>query len=154
MDFGRLQRGEFIGFVGVGILLLSLFLTWFSTGDSKNGRINGERYPDGATAWETYATLDWLLLAACIAPFVLAWIVIRQHKLTWRPGEITMIVGMVAFALIILNGIILGRPGEPDSEISIKIGYWVGLLGAAGICAGGIIRQAEGDRARKPPGTI
>jgi hypothetical protein len=154
MDFGRLQRGEYIGFVGVGILLLALFLNWFSTGDSKNGEINGQPYPDGATAFEVYATLDWLLVAACIAPFVLAWIVIRQHKLTWRPGEITMIVGMTAFALIILNGIILGRPGEPDSEIEIKIGYFVGLIGAAMICAGGIIRQAEGDRARKPPGTL
>ena len=152
MDFGRLQRGEYIGFVGVGILLLSLFLTWFSTGDSKNGEINGQK--GDFTAWDTYGSLDWLLLAACIAPFILAWIVIRQHKLTWRPGEVTMIVGMTAFALIILNGVILGRPGEPDSEIDIKIGYLVGLIGAAMICAGGVIRQAEGDRSRKPPGTL
>jgi hypothetical protein len=50
--------------------------------------------------------------------------------------------------------VILGRPGDPDSEIDIKIGYIVGLLGAGMICAGGIIRQAEGDRARKPPGTL
>ena len=154
MDFGRLQRGEYIGFVGVGILLASLFLNWFSTGDSKNGEINGEKFPDGATAFDVYGTLDWLLVAACLAPFILAWIVIRQHKLTWRPGEITMIVGMTAFALIILNGVILGRPGEPDSEIEIKIGYFVGLIGSAMICAGGIIRQAEGDRSRKPPGTL
>ena len=152
MDFGRLQRGEYIGFVGVAILLASLFLTWFSTGDSKNGEINGAQ--GDFNAFDTYGTLDWLLVAACLAPFVLAWIVIRQHKLTWRPGEITMIVGMTAFALIILNGVILGRPGEPDSEIEIKIGYLVGLIGAAMICAGGIIRQAEGDRSRKPPGTL
>lgn len=152
MDFSRLQRGEYIGFVGAAILALSLFLKWFSTGDSKNGEINGAQ--GDFNAWDTYGTLDWLLLAACIAPFVLAWIVIRQHKLTWRPGEITMIVGMTAFALIILNGVILGRPGEPDSEISIKIGYFVGLFGAALICLGGIIRQAEGGRNRKPPGTL
>ena len=154
MDFGRLQRGEYIGFVGVAILLGSMFLPWFGTGDSKNGAINGDKYPDGATAFEVYSTLDWLLIAACIAPFILAWIVVRGHKLTWRPGEITMIVGMTAFALIILNGVILGRPGEPDSEIEMKYGYFVGLLGAAMICAGGIIRQATGARARKPPGTV
>jgi hypothetical protein len=152
MDFGRLQRGEFIGFAGVAILLVSLFMPWFSTGDSKNGQINGEK--GEFNAFETFGSLDWLLVAACIAPFVLAWIVVRGHKLTWRPGEITMIVGMTAFALIILNGVILGRPGEPDSEIQLKLGYFVGMLGAAGICVGGIIRQAEGDRARKPPGTI
>ena len=153
MDFGRLQRGEFIGFAGVGVLLISLFLPWFETNpDNENAQINGQT--GEFNAFETYGTLDWLLVAACLAPFILAWIVIRQHKLTWRPGEITMIVGMTAFALIILNGVILGRPGDPDSEIDIKIGYIVGLLGSGMICAGGIIRQAEGDRARKPPGTL
>jgi hypothetical protein len=152
MDFGRLQRGEYIGFVGVGVLLFSLFLNWFSTGDSKNGEINGER--GTFNAFDTFGSLDWLLVAACLAPFVLAWIIVRGHKLTWRPGEITMIVGMTAFALIVLNGVVLGRPGEPDSEIDMKVGYFVGLFGAAMICVGGIIRQAEGDRARKPPGTL
>ena len=153
MDFGRLQRGEFIGFAGVGVLLVSLFMPWFETNpDNSNANINGET--GEFNAFDTYGILDWLLIAACLAPFILAWIVVRGHKLTWRPGEITMIVGMVAFALIILNGVILGRPGDPDSEIDIKIGYIVGLLGSAMICAGGIIRQAEGDRARKPPGTI
>lgn len=152
MDFGRLQRGEYIGFVGVAILLFSLFLDWFSTGDSKNGEINGHQ--GTFNAFDTFKTLDWLLIAACAAPFILAWIIVRGHSLTWRPGEITMIVGMTALALIILNGVVLGRPGEPDSEISIKIGYFVGLIGAALICAGGVIRQAEGARARKPPGTL
>jgi hypothetical protein len=155
MDFGRLQRGEYIGFVGVGILLASLFLNWFSTNpDNENAKINGQTYPDGANAFEVYNTLDWLLIAACAAPFILAWIVVRGHKLTWRPGEITMIVGMTAFALIILNGVVLGRPGEPPSEIDIKIGYVVGLIGSGLICLGGIIRQASGGRNRKPPGTL
>ncbi len=153
MDFGRLQRGEFIGFAGVGVLLVSLFLPWFETNpDNANAQINGQT--GEFNAFDTYGTLDWLLVAACLAPFILAWIVVRGHKLTWRPGEITMIVGMTAFALIVLNGVILGRPGDPDSEIDIKIGYLVGLLGSAMICVGGIIRQAEGDRARKPPGTL
>ena len=153
MDLGRLQRGEFIGFFGVGVLLISLFLPWFETNpDNPNAQINGET--GEFNAFDTYGSLDWLLVAACLAPFILAWIVVRGHKLTWRPGEITMIVGMTAFALIILNGVILGRPGDPDSEIDIKIGYLVGLLGSAMICVGGIIRQAEGDRARKPPGTL
>jgi hypothetical protein len=153
MDFGRLQRGEFIGFAGVAVLLVSLFMPWFETNaGNANAQINGEA--GTFNAFETYGALDWLLVAACLAPFILAWIVVRGHKLTWRPGEITMIVGMTAFALIILNGVILGRPGDPDSEIDIKIGYIVGLIGAAMICAGGIIRQAEGDRARKPPGTL
>jgi hypothetical protein len=157
MDFGRLQRGEFLGFLGAAVLAAALLLlNWFSTNEGNtNANINGSPAPDGLTGWETYGTLlSWLLLAACLAPFILAWIVVRGHKLTWRPGEITMIVGMTAFALIVLNGIVLGRPGDPDSEINIEYGYFVGLLGAGMICAGGILRQAQGGRNRKPPGTF
>jgi Flp pilus assembly protein protease CpaA len=102
------------------------------------------------TAWETYTIMRWFLLAGCIAPFVLAYIIARGHELSWRPGEVTMIVGMVMFALIVLNGIILGRPGS-NIDISLEIGYFVGLLGAFLICVGGFRRQAENVRA-KPPG--
>jgi hypothetical protein len=153
-DFGKLQRGEFIGFFGIGVLFFSLFLKWFATDpDNANAQINGHHHVS-YNAFGVYSTLDWLLVAACSAPLILAWIIIRGHTLTWRPGEVTMIVGMVAFALIILNGVILGRPGEPDSAINFKIGYLVGVLGSLLICAGGFIRQAEGERARKPPGVI
>jgi hypothetical protein len=106
------------------------------------------------TAWQTFAKLDVLLALACIAPFILAWIVVRGHDLTWRPGEVTMIVGMTAAVLILLNGIILGKPGTDPVDISLDAGWFLGLLGAVGILAGGVLRQAVGARARKPPGVI
>jgi hypothetical protein len=98
-----------------------------------------------------------LLVAACAAPFILAYIIARGHDLTWRPGEITMIVGITAFSLILVNGIILGRPGGDDPQnvdISISIGYWVGMLGSACIAFGGFVRQAQSIRGRKPPGVL
>ena len=37
-------RAKYIGFVGVGVLLASLFLTWFETSpDNRNAQINGAR---------------------------------------------------------------------------------------------------------------
>ena len=84
---------------------------------------------------------------------MLAYIIARGHKLAWRPGEITMIVGMIAFALILLNGIILGRPGE-TVEIGLSYGYAVGLIGSLLIMVGGFFRQSQGVRGRKPPGTL
>ncbi len=161
-DFSRLHWAEYIGFAGVAVLLASLFLTWFSTscdrtgpaspeGCNPNSTLNGRR--GDFNAFETFAIMDILLVAACIAPFVLAFLVIRATQLSWRPGEITMIVGMVAAALIWLNGIVLGRPGD-SVEISIGIGYWVGLIGANMILVGGALRQALGGRTRKPPGTL
>jgi hypothetical protein len=160
-DFKRIGIGEFIGFAGSAVLFVSLFLPWFGTSCSSPGHPRGcnpNSTLHGAvgdfTAWQTFSKLDVLLMLACIAPFVLAWIVIRGHALTWRPGEITMIVGMVAAVLILLNGIILGKPGTDPVDISLEIGWFVGLIGAIGILTGGLLRQAVGGRTRKPPGVI
>jgi hypothetical protein len=163
-DIRRIQRSELIGFLGSAILLLSLFLNWFATscdthgmpkGCNPNSALHGDR--GSFTAFQTYGILDILLVGACAAPFILAYIIARGHDLTWRPGEVTMIVGITAFALILVNGIILGRPGGDDPQnvdISIEIGYWVGLVGSACIAFGGFVRQASGIRGRKPPGVL
>ncbi|MBA2504880.1 MAG: hypothetical protein H0V29_02935 [Thermoleophilaceae bacterium] len=154
MDFSRLNRSELVGFVGAAVLFLSLFLPWFATKEDSLGEINGAPAPDGLNAFGVFGSLDWLLVAACTAPFILAYIIVRGHELSWRPGEITMIVGMIAFALILLNGVILGKPGEPPSESTREIGWYVGLLGSVLLMAGGFIRQGEGGRTRKPPGSV
>ena len=152
LDFSLWLPGEYYGFAGSAVLLLSLFLPWYGTSTNPNAQINGAR--GTFDAFSTFKVLDILLVGACLAPFILAWIIARGHALTWRPGEVTMIVGMTAFVLIVLNGIILGKPGGPDSEIQLKIGWFIGLLGSAGICAAGVLRQAEQARDRKPPGVL
>jgi hypothetical protein len=124
-------------------------------GCNPNSALHGDR--GSFSAFATYGILDWLLVAACAAPFILAYIIARGHDLTWRPGEVTMIVGITAFSLILVNGIILGRPVGDDPQnvdIGIEIGYWVGLLGSACIAFGGFVRQAQSIRGRKPPGVL
>jgi hypothetical protein len=152
LDLSLWKKGEYYGFLGAAVLFISLWLPWYGTSSNPNAQVNGHR--GTFTAFQTFKVLDILLIGACTAPFILGWIVARGHALTWRPGEVTMIVGMTAFVLIILNGIILGKPGDPDSEISLKIGWFIGLLGSAGICAAGVLRQAEQARDRKPPGVL
>jgi hypothetical protein len=169
-DLRRVHSSELVGFAGSAILFGSLFLPWWSTSCGSaaaakfakahaqmagicnpNSKIGG-KYGD-FTAFTTYHSLQWLLLAACIAPFVLAYIIARGHELTWRPGEVTMIVGIVAAALILINGIIFGKPGS-NIQISFEPGYFVALVGAVMISVGGFVRQAMLIRSRKPPGVL
>jgi hypothetical protein len=156
LDLSRLSPGEFLG-MGAGLLLLvSLFLPWFSTSDTnRHSTIESAGIGSGASAnaFETFKTLDWLLVLAVTAPFILSWIIARGHKLTWKPGEVTMVVGMTAIVLILCNGIILGRP-EPGVDISLSIGYFVALIASAGLLVAGYLRQAFYTTARKPPGVI
>ena len=150
----RLSPGEFLG-MGAGLLLFaSLFLPWFTTSeDNPNSTIAGASGGDGASAWEVFGILDWVLLGACTAPFILSWIIARGHALTWKPGEVTMVVGITAFVLILCNGIILGRPGD-SVDIGLGIGYFVALLASAGMMIAGYLRQAFYTTARKPPGVL
>ena len=151
----KLTPAEFGGMASALVLAGSLFLPWFGTSDNPNSAVESAGVGPGetATAWDTFGTLRYLLLAAAIAPFLLAWIVARGHKLAWAPGEVTMIVGITAFVLIICNGIILGRP-EPGIEISLEIGYLVGLVASIGMAVSGFLRQALQTGGRKPPGSL
>jgi hypothetical protein len=152
----RLHWSELLGFVAAAILLLSLWLPWFSTSSSNpNSKIGTANIGPGetATAWQTFRILDILLAAACIAPFILAYIVARNAELSWKPGEVTMIVGITAVVLILCNGIILGKP-KPNIEISLNWGYLVGLIGAIGLFVSGFLRQALHTDAKKPPGVL
>jgi hypothetical protein len=168
-DFAKLHWSEGVGFAGSAVLLGSLFMPWFATscdhinplspaGCNPNSVLTGNKGESGAygqfSAFQTFRLLDILLVLACLAPFILAYIIVRSHELTWRPGEVTMIVGMVAAALILLNGVILGKPGSEPVDISLQYGWFIGLFGSILIMVGGTLRQALTGRARKPPGVL
>jgi hypothetical protein len=155
LDWSKVSPAEFLGMGAALVLFGSLWLPWFTTSsDNPNSRLpGGATGGDGASAWEVFGMLDWWLVAACAAPFILTWIIARGHALTWKPGEVTMIVGIVAFILILCNGIILGRPGD-SVDIGLGIGYFVALLASLGLLAAGYLRQAVYTTARKPPGVI
>jgi hypothetical protein len=155
LDFSRVTPGELLGMGAALVLLASLWLPWFTTSsENPNSRLpGGASNGDSASAWAVFGTLDWLLVAACAAPFILTWIIARGHALTWKPGEVTMIVGIVAFMLILCNGIILGRPGD-SVDIGLGVGYFVALLASVGLLVAGYLRQAVYTTARKPPGVI
>jgi hypothetical protein len=149
----RLSPAELAGMFSALVLFASLFLPWFKL-NGENSELAGKtEVGDTVTAWQVFGILDWLLVAACAAPFILAWILARGHKLTWKPGEVTMIVGITAFVLILCNGIILGRPGD-SVDIGLNIGYFVALVGATGMMIAGYLRQAVYEGVRKPPGVL
>lgn len=165
MDTSKLDRSEIIGMVAAVVLVIALFLEWFSLSTDPSVVQRGSDPANWAcgvgnsscSGWDTFPIARWLLLAAAAAPFILAWIVLRGHALSWPRGELTAIVGLTAFVLIAYNGII-DRPGSHQQEIgiSLEIGYWIALLAAAGIAGAGIGRATEAEKGnmRKTPGTV
>ena len=160
MDFSKRSKTDLIGAVAAILMVVSLlFLDWFSLAQTPP-REAGEDFVCGlgaytCTGFETFPILRWLLLASALAPAILGYILIRGHKLSYPPGEMTMIVGFTAFVLILYNGII-DKPGSEGEEIgvSLEIGYYVALLAAAGRAAAGVGRMMEAGSTRKTPGTV
>lgn len=161
VEFSKIKRSEIIGiFAGIIMVLALIFLNWFSL-EENPARADGRGFICGpgefeCTGFDTFPILRWLLIAASVAPVILTYIVIRSNKLSWAPGEVTMIVGFTAFVLIFYNGVI-DTPGDGISEsgISLELGYLIALLAAIGLSASGIGRMLEeSDTMRKTPGTV
>jgi hypothetical protein len=169
LDFSRLNpKRVVVGGLASTLLVVSLlFMPWYSLSVSANvARQPGPNFnPDAficgkgdlsCTGFETFPIMRWLLIAAALAPLILAYILVRSHRLSWPPGEMTMVAGFAAAVLIIYNGII-DKPGSGIAEqgVSLDYGYWVALVSAVVIAATGFTRSQEGQRrVRKAPGTV
>ncbi len=152
MNLGRLGRGEFLAVLGGVLLALGLILDWYSTNpDNANAEINGAT--GSLSGWEALPIVRWPLLAAALAPLILAWIILRDHELSWPRGEMTAVVAMIALVLVLYVGVI-DRPGNPPGEISLEIGWFVSLVGCALEVVGGALRASGTERPRKPPGVL
>ncbi|HEV2061909.1 MAG TPA: hypothetical protein VGR12_03570 [Solirubrobacteraceae bacterium] len=151
----KLTWHEFLAMGGGALLAISIFLSWYS-GENSRATIGGNPVPQGGgdfTGWEVHTIIRWLLLAAAAAPFILAYIVARGHKLSWARGEMTAVTSIAALGLIVYNGVI-GQPGEPKGLIGVEYGWFLALIGVLAMLIGSALRASEVERARKPPGVL
>jgi hypothetical protein len=151
LDRKRMHRSEWTAVAGGLLLAVATFLPWYGTSDNPNALIDDAR--GDFSAWEVHPILRWLMLAAAAAPLILAWIVLRDHELSWPRGELTAVVAMVALGLVLYCGIV-SRPGEPRSQIALQIGWFLAIVGLVLMLVGGAKRAAEIERRRKPPGVM
>jgi hypothetical protein len=152
MDVRRISRSEILAALGGLLLAVSVFLPWYSASpDNPNANISGMK--GMVSCWDAHNILRYLFLAAALAPIVLLWVVLRDHELSWPRGEMTAVIGIVAFVGVLYLGVI-DRTGEPPSEISLGYGWFLALLGTIMIAVGGSYRASTTERPRKPPGVL
>jgi hypothetical protein len=162
LDTAKLDRSELIGMGAAVLLVISVFIEWYSLSTDPSVVRRGNDPANWAcgvghtscSGWDTFPVVSVLLILAALAPFILAWIVIRGHALSWPRGELTAIVGLAAFVLVGYNGIV-DKP-QAGLEISLSFGYWLALLASLGIFISGGFRAVEsgGGARRKPPATF
>ena len=158
MKVSNLSRGEWIAMLGGALLAVSVFVKTYearpenpnATLETGAGGVCGDHT---CSFFQVHGILRWLILAAAIAPFILAWIVVREHQLSWPRGQVTSVVAIAALGFIFYTGII-DRPGEPSGDIELEIGWYGMMLGTILMLVGSVMRQLETETKRKPPGTL
>jgi hypothetical protein len=153
MNFQRLDRGELIAVAGGLLLAISLFLTWYTTGNSATVLNSCVGAHKSCSGWDSLAHARYLLLLAALAPAVLAYIIATGTALSWPRGELTAVTALVALAITLFRGVI-SKPGSPTGQISVAYGWWVALLGGLLILVGSVARTRESAARRKPPGVL
>jgi hypothetical protein len=163
MDTSKLDRSEIVGMGAAVVLVIAVFLEWYTLTTDRSVVVRSQSDATdwacgvghtSCSGWDTFPVVSVLLILAALAPFVLAWIVIRGHALSWPRGEVTAIVGLIAFVLIAYNGIV-DKP-QDGLQISLSFGYWLALLASLVIFISGGLRAVEsgGGARRKPPATF
>jgi drug/metabolite transporter (DMT)-like permease len=113
----RLRDGEWIAGAGGAALLAALFLGWYS----------------GASAWQAFSLLDFLLALLALVPLALVVLQATRESpsLPVAFSVLTTLAGALAALLILYR--LLDQPG-PNERVDVELGAWIGL-GAAVVAA-------------------
>jgi hypothetical protein len=153
MNFKALDRGELVAIVGGILLGVSLSLSWYTLGNRHAVLASCHGPRSTCSGWAALTILRFVLLAAAVAPIILAYIIIRGHALSWPRGELTAVTALVALIVTLVVGVV-DHPGSPPGEIAVTTGWFVALGADLLILAGSVWRAQESGARRKPPGVL
>ena len=121
----RVRTGEIVAGVAGVVLLLSLFLEWYTV----RGRA------EGLTAWSAFSFVDLLVCLVALLGIALAvsQVVGRGPAVPVAIGVITTTLALAATLLVLYR--ILNQPG-PNDAIGVGAGAWVGLAACLGVFLG------------------
>jgi hypothetical protein len=131
MDLRRLRAGEWAAALCGLVLLVSLWLPWYSGSSPAGSSLSG---------WESLAALD-VLLALMAATAVALLIVTATQSVPAVPIALSVFVtlaGMLGVLLVVIR--ILSLPEAADGR---KWGLWLALASTVGIVAGGLVAMRD-----------
>jgi hypothetical protein len=118
----RLNIGHVVSALGAVLLLASLFVDW---------------YEPGVSAWTVFEIVDVLLAAIAIAALLAFADEVTGRRVSPVNADTGLVVlGMAALVLVVVS--IVNNPPAVIGQ-SEDVGAWLGLAGALGIVAGGLL---------------
>lgn len=138
----RLRFAEKVAGVSALALLGFLFLEWFASGP-EGGWTSYTPALGDLSGWDS---LGWLALALCVltiaAGLALPLVFGTQESpvLPLSAAIAAMLIGGLAVIALLVQVVL--QPG-PDEIVTVKSGWWLGLLAAAGVARGGFLSMRD-----------
>jgi hypothetical protein len=122
MDLRRLRHGEWIAGVSGAVLLVALFLDWYSAPDRA-----------AANAWDTFSVTDVLLAVAALFGLALAIGAATQRSaaVPQAIGGLTVPVAFAAAIVVVIRALVL-----PDGADGREVGLYIGVAATLGVLVG------------------
>jgi hypothetical protein len=118
MDLRRVRAWDWLTGVAGLVLLVSLFLPWYSA----DGR--------SATGWESFTVIDVILALAALAGLALLIATATQRTAAIPQALASSIAPLLLVAAVLAVIRLLNVPGEADTR---EVGMWIGTLAALGL---------------------
>jgi hypothetical protein len=133
----RLSRGDWLAAVGGVVMLVALFLPWYTAG--------GTSY----SAWESMAVDDVILAIAAVLAIVAA-VLVAVPRLTSVSVATTALAVLPAVTGLVLTIYRLVSPAPPF-DVSLGVGAWLGLAATTAIAVGAWMGADDEGPARRSP---
>ncbi len=145
MDLDKLNQGEKIAGIAGIVLLISLWLAWYS-----GAKVNGIEVPGAGSAsgWEALSLIDIIVFITAVVAIASAFLAANEGDagLPVALSAVVTALGALSVLLILFRIIDVPTGDIPDGvDVSIGRGFgiFVALIAAAGVTYGGYLGMQE-----------
>lgn len=143
MDVNKLGPGQRIAAGAAVLLLIDLWLDWYSVG--------AFGVTLGVNAWQAFGWTDLLMLVTIIVALAMAAQAMGMVSLPRRMAEI--LVPLAAAVTVIVLYRLINEPG-PNEVVSVSFGAYLGLVLMAAITWGALRAQDEHETVAAPAAPV
>jgi hypothetical protein len=129
VDVNRLSRGEQIAGVAAVLLIIDLFLNWYSANLNSALQAQADRFgiDTNADAWQAFGTTDILIFITAVAALLMVGTRVTGRSANLPVSLPLVVAALGAFTTLVVLWRIINQPGE-NEFINVEYGAYLGLL--------------------------
>jgi uncharacterized membrane protein YhaH (DUF805 family) len=147
MNVDKLAKGEKIAAVSAILLFIFMFFDWFGAKVSGVAGFSGS-VPGGGSAWDALDVIPIFLMLAIVVAIGVAVVRLTDADLELPVSLNSIVAALGGLAVLLVLYRMIDTPGGGEFggvsvDTTLKLGIFLSLIAAAGICYGGYSAMRE-----------